>query len=202
MIFGWSVCFLCVYLRTGANHRATVSQEQFFRCYIEAYCLGDVDLSTFSLPFARLAGEYRIKYMACSVSRSAMQSDIYMETEDPVRRGEVVKNLERVGARHVIVHSFPRNDAEQLANKFLGRVLERAKRPYGKLYSRGSTNTVPVLQRAEADYNVWLDMLRQMDGSGRESLEFTDVDKKRCLAAMEAVVRVSFVCLHVFFIQG
>jgi len=194
MIFRWSVCFICVYLRTGANHRATVSQEHFSRCYIEAYCLGDVDLSTFSLPFARFTGEYNIKYMACSVALSTLPSYIYMETTDQIKRGVVIKHLERMGARHIIVHSFPRNDQQQLANKCLGGVLERAKQPYQALYSRGSTSTVPVLQRAESDYAIWNDMLRQLDGSasntGQENRVWTDEDRKRCVAVYDAVVRI------------
>ena len=188
-------------LKTGANHRVTVSQEQFTRCFIEAYCLGDVDLSTFSLPFARLSGEYTIKYMACSVALSGLRSEIYMET-DRVRRGDVVKHLERLGARHVVVHSFPKNDQEQLANKFLGRVLERAKKQLTKLYTRGSTNTVPVLERAEEDYHIWLDALRQSEGPasvemGRRNFILDWGDQERAHKAMKAAVSVFLFCIMV-----
>ena len=138
--------------------------------------------------------------MACAVAHSAVATEIYMETEDPVRRGDVIKNLERLGARHIIVHSFPRNDQEHLANKFMGRVLEQAKQNFRKLYIRGSTNTVPVLQRVEQDYEIWMGTLRQLDGStgefsGPRDGEWTEEDRTRCVAAMMAVVSLPFFCV-------
>ena len=138
--------------------------------------------------------------MACAVAFSAVATEIYMETEDQIRRGDVIKNLERLGARHIIVHSFPRNDQEHLANKLMGRVLEQAKQNFRKLYIRGSTNTVPVLQRVEQDYEIWMGTLRQLDGStgefsGPRDGEWTEEDRTRCVAAMMAVVSLPFFCV-------
>ena len=118
-------------------------QEQFRRCYIEAFSVNEPMLSALTLPFARFTGEYAIKYMACAVSAAADgKTELYMET-DPIRRQHLQSRLEECGARHVVVHSFPRNDAERLAGKFLGRVLGLANDQADMtLYTRGRTDTV------------------------------------------------------------
>jgi hypothetical protein len=95
-------------------------------------------ISSLTLPFVRFTGDYMIKYAACAISAEG-KSEIFMET-DPIRRGHLQEIMEKCGAKHVIIHSFPRNDSSRLANKFLGRVQKLAEKGDGvKLFTRGKT---------------------------------------------------------------
>jgi hypothetical protein len=117
-------------------------QEQFNRCYIEALSMNESMLSTLTLPFAQFSGAYDIKYMACAVPADpSHKTELYLET-DLVRRGHLQSRLEQCGASGVVVHSFPHNDADRLAGKFLGRVLKLAGSEGMTLYVRGETKTV------------------------------------------------------------
>ncbi len=113
-------------------------------------------VSNLTLPFARFSGEYAIKYMACAFHPSssaidAGKAELYMET-DTIRRCHLQARLEQCGARHVVIHSFPRSDAEQLAGKFLGRVLRLGQCVAGaRLYVRGSTEVVVPSPLADDD---------------------------------------------------
>ena len=112
------------------------------RCFIEAWSVTEEILAEFRMPFVARSGEYRVQYIQ-SVFEEGGKAEIVMEIEQ-VRRGYLQSRLEHCGARQVIIQSFPLNDAQNLAGKFLDRITQRALLPGMKSFVRGSTRIVPV----------------------------------------------------------
>lgn len=139
------------------------AQEKFRRCFVQVCCSPAFDFSQFSIPFERFNGEYSIKFMACAISQDSSLTEIYMET-DSVRRGTLIRRFANVGCKGAIVHTFSRNDAARLAEKFYGRVLAKpAMKPGTILFTRGTPSIEPVVDRAPGDYEVWKRELAEME---------------------------------------
>ena len=105
-------------------------------------------LANFTVPFGVISGEYSIKFMLCACVEGG-KTEMYIEM-DQIKRGYLQRHLEDLGAGQVIIHSFPRNDPQRLANKFLGRVQKLAGSGGAKLYTRGTTSVVPETSSDES----------------------------------------------------
>jgi hypothetical protein len=138
-----------------------ISQEKVKRCFIEMYCSAEFDLSQVTIPFERLSGEYTIQFMACVISAANERAELFMES-DYVRRGVLKRRLMALGCRGVTVHSFSRNDTERLAEKFYGRVMEKANKPGAIFYTRGTASIEPLVERVSEDYDVWYQELLEL----------------------------------------
>lgn len=156
-----SCAFRCVQSIYSAYTLHIIPQEKVVRCFIELYCNYETDFSQLTLPFERFSGEYAIKFMACAIISESSRNEIYMET-DYVRRGVLKRRLMALGCRGVTVHSFSRNDTERLAEKFYGRVMEKANTPGAIFYTRGTASIEPLVERVSDDYDVWYQELLEL----------------------------------------
>lgn len=138
-----------------------ISQEKVKRCFIEMYCSAEFDFSQITIPFERFGGEYTIQFMACAISAANERAELFMES-DYVRRGVLKRRLMALGCRGVTVHSFSRNDTERLAEKFYGRVMEKANKPGAIFYTRGTASIEPLVERVSEDYDVWYQELLEL----------------------------------------
>ena len=64
------------------------------------------------------------------------KAEVYLQIEQ-CRRKRVQEILEMLGARHVIIHSFPRYNRNKLALAALDRVLRLTESSSMRLYVRG-----------------------------------------------------------------
>ena len=126
-------------------------QELVGRCFIEAWAVTDELLTEFRMPFVRGTGEYDIKFLNYAYQIGG-KAEIFMVIEQ-VRRGHLQNRLELCGARQVVIHSFPSNDPNQLAGKFLNRVIEKSDIPGVSSYQRGSCN-ISLVSDSNQDDNA------------------------------------------------
>lgn len=117
-------------------------------------------LAQFKLPFMMKSGEYTVKYLNSSFEEGG-KAEILMEVEK-IRRGFLQRQLELCGARQVLIQSFPLNDPQHLAGKFLHRVNMKAQLPGMKSYVRGSTRIVPVPDSNGDDNHVIYEELKRL----------------------------------------
>lgn len=134
-------------------------QEQFSRCFIEAWAVTENMMVDFKMPFVRVSGEYTIDSILCAYDEVNGKAEIFMELEK-VRRGHLQNRLEQSGARHVMIHSFPNNDPNKLAEKFLHRVRERSTAPGMKMYKRGNSLLSPVAYLDSDGDGLYADLKR------------------------------------------
>ncbi len=116
-------------------------------------------LVDFNVPFVRVNGSYHINYLKCAYSLDG-KAEMFMDIEQ-IKRGVLQNHMERCGARQVMIHTFPRNDTQNLAGKFLARVLEKADVPGIKSYQRGTTLLEPVADTS-TDENIMYENLKQL----------------------------------------
>ena len=107
-------------------------------CFIEAWSVTEELLTNFRMPFIRRSGEYGVEFMTCAFQEGG-KAEIFMVIER-VGRAHLQSQLEKCGARQVVIHSFPSDDPNHLTGKFLDRVLKRADAPGMLSYQRGYCN--------------------------------------------------------------
>jgi hypothetical protein len=132
-LFSFSVCcFLTVHS----------SQEKVGRCFIEMYSASEYVFTNFSIPLVRgrVGSEYKIKILTVSF-KEGEKAEMYLHIEQCMRK-QVQDRLEQLGAKHVIIHTFPRGDRNSLALRQLCRVLVRGSGPGMKSYTRGGNSTL------------------------------------------------------------
>ncbi len=116
-------------------------------------------MTDFKMPFVRGSGEYAIDFIICAFNARDGKAEIFMELEK-VRRGHLQNRLEQCGARHVVIHSFPHNDPNKLAEKFLHRVQETAAAPGMQMYRRGRSSLTPVEYSQSDENGLYADLKR------------------------------------------
>ncbi len=130
-------------------------------------------LTEFTMPFVRRSGEYEIKFIKAAYEEGG-RAEVFMEIEQ-VRRGHLQTQFELCGARQVLIHSFPLNDPNSLAGKFLGRVIQRGE-ALGKMsYQRGHTNGVFPVHDHNRDENVIYEELKSLQKT--QNVTSTTVDE-------------------------
>jgi hypothetical protein len=134
-------------------------QEKVGRCFIEAWSVTEELIKDFKMPFIRRNGEYEIKFIKCALLDGG-KAEIVMNIEH-VRRGFLLDQFEKCGARQVMICSFPLNDPNHLAGKFTHRVQTKAEAPGMKAYERGICNIVPVVD-TNPDENAIYEELKSL----------------------------------------
>ncbi len=134
-------------------------QELVGRCFIEAWSMTEKLITEFKMPFTQRSGEYGIKFIKCSYVEGG-KAEIYMEIEQ-VRRRYLLNELEKRGAKQVMIYSYPLNDPDHLAAKCMHRVQKMAGTPGMKSYERGVTDVVPYVDD-NADDNAIYEELKAM----------------------------------------
>ena len=154
-------------------------QEKVSRCYIEAWSVTEALLTEFRMPFVQRSGEYAITFCMAAYDESG-KAEIFVDMEQ-VRRGHLQARLELCGARQVLIHSFPVNDPNNLAGKFLGRVMKKMGLPGKRSYQRGYTNTIFPDNDYNPDENTIYDELKglqqtQADDDGEVRIRMACID--------------------------
>jgi hypothetical protein len=126
------------------------------------------------MPFVQRSGEYDITLCMAAYDESG-KAEIFMDIER-VRRGHLQARLELCGARQVLIHSFPANDPNRLAGKFLGRVMKIMGLPCKRSYQRGYTNTIFPENDFNPDENTIYDELK--------GLQKTQADDEVCICVL------------------
>ena len=104
-------------------------------------------LTNFKVPLTRgrVGSDYKIKRLVAAFEEGG-KAEIYLQIEQCMRK-QVKQYLEHLGAGHVLVHSFPRNDRNRLAAKFLQRIIKETSKKTGMaLYVREGWLSLEQLQ--------------------------------------------------------
>jgi hypothetical protein len=96
----------------------------------------------FKVPIVRgrVGGEYTIKILTVSFEEGG-KAQMYLHIEQCMRK-QIQERLELLGARHVIIHTFPRGDPNSSATRQLCCVLALASRAGMKSYTRGGNSAL------------------------------------------------------------
>lgn len=90
----------------------------------------------FTMPKARNAGEFTIKFLAASFNKEAGSGEFFIEFDEKVWNNNLLKQFEDLGAGDVYIATFKHNDGNDSAASALLRVWELGERT-GITYTRG-----------------------------------------------------------------